>query len=68
MTTLATITVTAPTPALTTRNQEVALVARACELAAQSIRSAGGASTSGNVTDTGGVVIASYVYVPVASS
>jgi hypothetical protein len=65
---LAVVTISDPSPALSTRAQEVALIARACDLAAQAICSAGGASASGNVTDTGGVVIASYVYTAVAAS
>jgi hypothetical protein len=65
---LAVITVNAPSPSLTTRAQETQLVARACELAAQAIRSAGGASASGNILDSGAAVIGSYVYTAVASS
>ena len=68
MTTLATITVTAPTPALSTRAQEVQLTARACELAAQAIRSAGGATASGNIIDSGAAVIGNWAYTAVASS
>ena len=68
MTTLATITVNAPTSTLSTRAQELALVARALELAALDVRSHGGAKTSGNIVDTGATVIGSYVYSPVASS
>lgn len=61
------LTIPNPSTQLDKRAQEVALIARASELAAQAVRSAGGAMTSGNVTD-GGVTIASWVYVPVASS
>jgi hypothetical protein len=68
MTTLATITVNAPTTPLRTRAQETALIARACELAAVAVRSAGGATTSGNIVDTGATVIGTFSYVPVASS
>jgi hypothetical protein len=65
---LAVITVNNPSPALTTRAQETQLVARACELAAQAIRAAGGATASGNIVDTGAVVIGSFTYSAVASS
>jgi hypothetical protein len=65
---LAVITVNAPSTAFSTRNQEVALVARALELASHAIRAAGGVQTSGNITDTGAAVIGSYVYSPVAPS
>jgi hypothetical protein len=65
---LAVITVNAPSPALSTRAQEVGLIARACELAAQSIRGAGGAQTSGNILDTGANVIGSWTYTPQALS
>jgi hypothetical protein len=65
---LAVITVSNPSPALDKRFQEVAFIARALTLAETAIRSAGGAATSGNITDAGGVVVASYVYTPVASS
>jgi hypothetical protein len=67
MTTLATITINAPTAALTTRAQETALIARALHLAANEIRGAGGTSTSGNIVDTGAAVIGTFSYVPVAS-
>jgi hypothetical protein len=62
------LTIPNPSPALDKQAQEVALIARACELAAQSVRAAGGAKTSGNVIDSGGVTIGSFVYVPVATS
>jgi hypothetical protein len=65
---LAVITVNDPSPALAKQAQEVALVARACELAAQSIRSAQGSQTSGNIVDTGANVIGSWTYTAVATS
>jgi hypothetical protein len=65
---LAVITVNNQSPALGTKNSEVALVARACELAAQAIRGAGGAATSGNITDTGANVIGTWTYTAQASS
>jgi hypothetical protein len=65
---LAVVTIPNPTNQLSTRAQEVQLIARALELAAQSIRSQGGAATSGNILDTGAVVIGSWQYIPVASS
>jgi hypothetical protein len=63
---LAVITINVPSPALSTRAQETQLVARACQLAAQAIRSAGGATASGNITDTGAAVIGSWAYTAVA--
>ena len=68
MTTLCTVTITAPSPALDKQAQEVALIARALTLAAQSIREAGGAQTSGNILDTGAVVIGTFSYTPQATS
>jgi hypothetical protein len=65
---LAVITVNVPSPALSTRAQEVQLVARACELAAQAIRGAGGATASANILDSGATVIGSWAYTAVASS
>jgi hypothetical protein len=67
MTTLATITVTAPTPSLSKQFSECALIHRALELAALDIRSHGGGKTSGNIIDAG-VTLGSWTYVPVASS
>ena len=63
-----TLTVNTPSPPLSTRAQELALVARALELAAIDVRSHGGAKTSGNILDTGAAVIGSYTYSPVAGS
>jgi hypothetical protein len=65
---LATITVNAPSTPLATRAQEVALTARALDLAAQSIRAAGGTATSGDILDTGAVAVGSWVYTPQAGS
>ncbi|WP_213775436.1 hypothetical protein [Bradyrhizobium sp. dw_78] len=65
---LAVITVNVPSPALSTRAQETASVARACELAAQSIRGAGGAQASGEILDTGANLIGSWTYTAVATS
>jgi hypothetical protein len=65
---LAVITVNVPSPALSTRAQETQLIARALDLAAQSIRAAGGANTAANILDTGATVVGSYTYSPVASS
>jgi hypothetical protein len=63
---LAVITINVPSPALSTRAQETQLIARACDLAARAIRSAGGATASGNITDTGAAVIGSWAYTAVA--
>jgi hypothetical protein len=65
---LAVITVNDPATPLATRAQEVALIARACELAAAAIRGAGGAVASGNILDTGATVIGSFTYTAVATS
>jgi hypothetical protein len=65
---LAVITVSAQSPSLDTRAQEVALISRALELAAQAIRAAGGTVTSGNILGDGAVVLGTFVYSPVASS
>jgi hypothetical protein len=65
---LAVITINVPSPALSTRAQETQLISRACQLAAQSIRAAGGAQASGNILDTGATVIGSWAYTAVASS
>ena len=51
---LAVITDNNPSPALDKRFQEVALVARALDLAESAIRGAGGQSASGTITDAGG--------------
>jgi hypothetical protein len=65
---LAVITVNNQSPALDHKASEVALVSRALEIAAQQIRSAGGAATSGNIIADGGVTIGSFVYTAQASS
>jgi hypothetical protein len=65
---LLTVTVNNPSSALDKRFKEVALISRALELAVQSIRAAGGAQTSGNIMDTGQVLLGSWVYSPQASS
>jgi hypothetical protein len=64
---LAVITVNVPSPALSTRAQEVALVQRGLDLAAHAIRSAGGQTASGTITDAG-VTLGSWTYTAVASS
>jgi hypothetical protein len=65
---LAVVTVNNASPALDKKAQEVQVVARALELAAQSIRMAGGAATSGNIIADGGVTIGSWTYTAQASS
>lgn len=64
---LAVITVNNPSPALTTRNQEVQAVARALDIAESQIRNAGGATASGTMTDAG-VTLGTWTYTAVASS
>ena len=68
MTTLATITVTAPSIAFDKQHQEVQYIDRALQLAKADIRSAGGKKTSGNIVDTGATVIGTWTYTPVASN
>jgi hypothetical protein len=65
---LLTLTVPNPSPALDRQHQEVQLISRALHLAAQDVRSAGGKKTSGNIVDTGRVVLGSWTYTAVASS
>jgi hypothetical protein len=65
---LAVITIADPATPLSTQAQEVALIARGLDLAARSIRGAGGAQTAGDIVDTGANVIGSWTYTPVASS
>jgi hypothetical protein len=65
---LLSLTVNNQSPALGTKYSEVALIARALELAAQSVRGAGGAATSGNIVDTGAVVLGTWTYTAQASS
>ena len=66
MTTLATVLVTDATQP--TKAIEVQRVARALEIAAQNIRSKGGATTSANILDDGGVVIGSWTLTGTAPS
>jgi hypothetical protein len=56
-----------PSPALDKRFQEVALVARALDLAEAAIRGAGGQSASGTITDAG-VTLGTWTYTAVAST
>jgi len=65
---LLTLTVNNASPALDKKAQEVALIARALDLAEVAIRGPGGAVTSGNITTDGGAVIGSWSYTPQASS
>lgn len=64
---LAVITINNPSTAMDKRAGEVALVARALDIAANQIRGAGGASSSGTMTD-GGVTLGTWIYTAVASS
>jgi hypothetical protein len=65
---LLTLTVNNQNPALSKQFSEVALIARALELATQSIRGAAGTVTSGNIVDTGTVVLGTWTYTPQATS
>lgn len=64
---LAVITVNNPSPAMDTRAEEVAIVQRAGNIAANQIRAAGGATSSGTMTD-GGVTLGTWTYTAVASA
>lgn len=64
---LAVITVNNPSPALDKRHQEVQIVQRALDIAESQIRSSGGASASGTMTDQG-VTLGTWTYTAVASS
>jgi hypothetical protein len=65
---LLSLTVNNLSPQLDKQAQEVAVISRALELAAQDIRSHGGAKTSGNIMDTGAVLLGTWTYTPQASS
>ena len=62
------VTVNTISPQLDKRHQEVQQIDRALHLAAMALRGAGGAVTSGNIIDNGGVIVGTYVYTPAASS
>ena len=64
---LAVVTINNPSPALDKRFQEVQLVQRALDLAETAIRSAGGQSASGTITDAG-VTLGTWTYTAVAAS
>ena len=68
MTTLATITVTAPSTALDKQHQESQYIQRALNLAAQDIRINGGKKTSGTILGDSGASLGTWTYTPVASS
>jgi hypothetical protein len=65
---LLSLTVNDASPALGKKFQEVALIARALQLAGHDIKQSGGLKTSGNIVNDGGVVIGSWTYTPAASS
>jgi hypothetical protein len=64
---LAVITINNLSPQLDKKFQEVQVVARGLELAAQQIRAAGGQSASGTITDAG-VTLGTWTYTAQASS
>lgn len=64
---LAVITVNNPSPAMDKRAGEVQIVQRALDIAESQIRGAGGASSSGTITD-GGVTLGTWTYTAVAAS
>lgn len=65
---LLSLTVNNASPALDKQTQEVALIARALDLAANDIRRNGGAKTSGNIIADGGVVLGAWTYTAQAAS
>ena len=65
---LAVITINNLSPALDKKFQEVQVVARGLELAAQAIRGAGGQVTSGDILNDGAAVIGTWTYTPQAGS
>jgi hypothetical protein len=65
---LLTLTVSNASPALDKQAQEVALIARALDLAAGDIRRSGGAKTSGNILNNGATVLGTWTYTAQASS
>ena len=62
------LTVNNASPALDKQAQEVALIARALDLAANDIRRNGGAKTSGNILGDGAVVLGTWTYTAQAAS
>jgi hypothetical protein len=64
---LAVITVNNPSPAMDKQAGEVQVVQRALNIAANQIRSAGGAAASGTMIDAG-VTLGTWVYTAVATS
>jgi hypothetical protein len=65
---LCVVTINNLSPALDKKFQEVSEIARALSLAAQAIASAGGQQTSGNILDSGAVLVGTWTYTPQASS
>jgi hypothetical protein len=65
---LLSLTVNNASPALDKQAQEVALIARALDLAAHDIRRNGGAKTSGNILGDGAVVLGTWTYTAQAAS
>jgi hypothetical protein len=65
---LCVVTINNLAPALDRKFQEVQVIARGLELAAQAIRSAGGQQTAGNINGDGGVLLGTYAYTPQAAS
>ena len=64
---LCVVTVNNPSPALDKRFQEVQLVHRALDIAESQIRAAGGAASSGTMTDAG-LTLGTWTYTAVAST
>lgn len=65
---LLSLTLNNAAPALDKQAQEVALIARALDIAAGDIRRAGGAKTSGNILNDGATLLGSWTYTPQAGS
>jgi hypothetical protein len=64
---LYTLTISNLSPALEKQHQEVAIIHRYLNLAAQDVRGAGGKKTSGNILD-GATVVGSWTFTPQAAS
>jgi len=64
---LLTLTINNLSPALDKENQEVAIIHRYLNLAAQDVRGAGGKKTSGNISD-GATIVGSWTYTAQAAS
>jgi len=65
---LCVVTINNLSPVLDRKFQEIRVIERALSLAAQALVSAGGAQASGNIMDTGQVVLGTWTYTAQAGS